>query len=125
VTLFSIVIASVRAGSVVAPYPEGRKKNEHFSSYINTPRGLTKPLSRCDTQVLIPFTILDAILMDETTLKRNQLLINLAHDLQRLDELGRRTMRMLGSMRQREPRPVLSHDVNLVVISESEIRRTA
>jgi hypothetical protein len=75
--------------------------------------------------VPIPFTILDAILMDKTTLKRNQLLINLAYDLQRLDELGRRTMRMLGFMRQREPRPVLSHNVNLVVISESEIRRTA
>lgn len=62
--------------------------------------------------------------MDKTTLKRNQLLINLAHDLQRLDELGR-TMRMLGFMRQRESRPVLSHDVDLVVISESEIWRTA
>lgn len=31
---------------------------------------------------------------------------------------------MLGFMRQREPGPVLSHDVNLVVIPESEIRRT-
>ena len=96
-------MASVRAGSVVAPYPEGRKKKlALFSSYTNIPRGLTEPLSRCDTQMLIPFTILDAILMDKTTLKRNQLLINIAHDLQRLDELGRRTMRMLGSTRQRE-----------------------
>jgi hypothetical protein len=97
------------------------KKIKHISSFINTPRGLTKPLSRCDTQVLIPFTILDAILMDKTMLKRNQLLINLAHGLQRLDELGRRTMRMFGFMRQREPRPGVGHYVILVVISDTEI----
>ena len=50
---------------------------------------LTKPLPGCDAQVPIPFTILDTVLMDETTLERNQLLIDLAHDLQRLDELVR------------------------------------
>jgi hypothetical protein len=39
--------------------------------------------------VSIPFTILDAILMDKSTLEGSQLLVDLEHGVQRLDKLGR------------------------------------
>jgi hypothetical protein len=64
--------------------------------------------------VLIPFTILDAILVNKPTLERSQLLVYPAHHLRRFDEFRRWAMRFVRQ-RQREPGPFSV--LNLVIAS--------
>ena len=84
----SIVSASVNAGNVVAPYPirhENNQKLEHFGLIDRGTR--TKPLSRGDTKVAVPLTVLDALLGNEPSLKPDELLVRTLHALRSLYEL--------------------------------------
>jgi len=82
-------MASVSAGSGVAPYPKGKEKVKRVRNLTSKQPNLTQPLPRRDSNVPIPFTIFDAILVNEPTLERGQFLVYLAHHLRRLDEFVR------------------------------------
>ena len=67
VMFFSKVIASVRPGNVVAPYPvASRLASASNNSIVGTH---TEPLARGNSQVSVPFTVLYTFLMNKSTLE--------------------------------------------------------